>query len=96
MSYSLGRRMGQTSAQSPQPVHFAGSMNRGCLWIWTLKRPASPSMDSTWEQVISSILLCRPTSTSTGEMIHIAQSLVGKVLSNWAMTPPMLLDLSSR
>ena len=31
----------------------------------------------------------RPTSTSLGEMIHMAQSLVGKVLSSWDMTPPM-------
>jgi len=30
----------------------------------------------------------RPNSTSLGEMIHIAQSLVGKVLSNSAITPP--------
>ena len=35
------------------------------------------------------MLICRPTSTSLGEIIHIAQSLVGKVLSNWDMTPPM-------
>jgi hypothetical protein len=33
---------------------------------------------------------CRPTSTSLGERIHMEQSLVGKVLSSWAMWPPML------
>ena len=31
---------------------------------------------------------CRPTSTSFGERIHMEQSLVGKVLSSWAMWPP--------
>jgi hypothetical protein len=35
------------------------------------------------------MLLCRPTSTSLGARIHIEQSLVGKVLSSWAITPPM-------
>ena len=35
------------------------------------------------------MLGCRPTSTSLGERIHIEQSLVGKVLSSWAIWPPM-------
>ena len=33
---------------------------------------------------------CRPTSTSLGASIHMEQSLVGKVLSSWAIWPPML------
>jgi len=36
----------------------------------------------TSARVNNSILMCRPTSTSLGEMIHIAQSLVGNVLSS--------------
>jgi hypothetical protein len=28
-------------------------------------------------------------------MIHIEQSLVGKVLSNWAIVPPMAGDFSN-
>ena len=36
------------------------------------------------------MLGCRPTSTSLGASIHIEQSLVGKVLSSWAIWPPML------
>ena len=32
---------------------------------------------------------CRPTSTSLGEIIHIAHSFVGKVLSSCAITPPI-------
>ena len=33
--------------------------------------------------------LCLPISTRRGAMVHMAQSLVGKVLSSCAMTPPM-------
>jgi hypothetical protein len=29
-------------------------------------------------------------------MMHMAQSLVGKVLSNWAITPPMADFFSTR
>jgi hypothetical protein len=39
-------------------------------------------MDSIEARVCSSILLCRPTSTSLGEIIHMEQSLVGNVLSS--------------
>ena len=39
--------------------------------------------------VIISMLRWRPVSTSLGLMVHMAQSLVGKVLSSWAMCPPM-------
>ena len=39
---------------------------------------------------------CRPTSTSFGEIIHMAQSLVGKVLSSCDITPPMDGDFSNK
>jgi hypothetical protein len=44
----------------------------------------------------TSIFGCRPTSTSLGERIHMEQSLVGKVLSSWAIWPPMLGAFSTR
>ena len=62
----------------------------------TLKSPASPSTLSTSVNVRISIFGCRPTSTSLGERIHIEQSLVGKVLSSWAIWPPMLGPFSTR
>ena len=37
----------------------------------------------------TSMLRCRPVSTSLGLMVHMAQSLVGKVLSSCAICPPM-------
>ena len=55
-----------------------------------MKSPFSPSTLSTSVYVRISIFGCRPTSTSLGESIHMEQSLVGKVLSSWAMCPPML------
>ena len=39
---------------------------------------------------------CLPASTNFGETIHIAQSFVGKVLSNCAITPPILVLDSTR
>ena len=42
------------------------------------------------------MLGCRPVSTSFGDMMHMAQSLVGKVLSSWAMAPPIAGLLSIR
>ncbi len=35
-------------------------------------------------------------SISFGERMHIEQSLVGNVLSSWAIRPPMLGDSSTR
>ncbi len=61
----------------------------------TVKLPSAPERDVTSARVSSSILMCRPTSTSLGEIIHIEQSLVGKVLSNWAIAPPMAGDFST-
>jgi hypothetical protein len=61
----------------------------------TLKFPSVPSTLSTSAQVIRLMLRCRPTSTSLGEIIHIAQSLVGNVLSSSLITPPMADDFST-
>ena len=41
------------------------------------KSPACPSTPSTSVKVKTSMLGCRPTSTSLGERIHMEQSLVG-------------------
>ena len=48
-------------------------------WMSPFKTGVPPL---TSERVSSSMFMCRPTSTSLGERIHMAQSLVGKVLSN--------------
>jgi len=53
-------------------------------------------MDSIELLVIMFMFRCRPTSTSLGEIIHMAQSLVGKVLSSLAIIPPMLDEFSTR
>ena len=55
----------------------------------TEKLPASPLISVISERVSSEMFMCRPTSTSLGEIIHMEQSLVGNVLSSWAMVPPM-------
>jgi hypothetical protein len=81
---------------SPQLVHLARSMNRGCWRIRAVKRPGSPSSCSSSALVKSSMFRCRPTSTSLGEMIHMAQSLVGKVLSSCDIRPPMAEECSTR
>jgi hypothetical protein len=43
----------------------------------TEKLPASPSKPTTSDKVWSVIFKCRPHSTNLGEIIHMAQSLVG-------------------
>jgi hypothetical protein len=75
--------------QAPQPVHFDAITKRGCCLMLTVKFPGCPSTRSTSLKVRISMSLCRPISTRRGAMVHIAQSLVGKVLSSCAMTPPM-------
>ncbi len=79
-SYSLGRSTGQTLIHSPQLVHFERSIKRGSWRIRAVKRPALPLRSKSSVFVRSSIFRCRPTSTSFGEIIHMAQSLVGKGL----------------
>ena len=94
--YSLAALTGQTWAHAPQPVHFARSIKRGAWLSVALNRPGPPSRDSTFEWVTMLIFRCRPTSTSLGEMTHIAQSLVGNVLSNCDIKPPTVGDWSTR
>jgi hypothetical protein len=65
------------------------SMKRGRWRRVAVKLPASPVTACTSVMVYRSMFRWRPASTSLGEMIHMEQSLVGKVLSNWDMTPPM-------
>src|ERR1019366_1918118 len=88
-SNSEGSVTGHSAVHAPQPVHFVGSTKRGCFLILTVKFPGCPSTRSTSLKVRSSMSLCRPISPSRGAMVHIAQSLLGKVLSSCAITPPM-------
>src|SRR5208337_4906016 len=78
---------GQFATQVPHPVHFASSTKRGRRLIVTVKSPGCPWTRSTSLKVRISMSRCRPISTSRGAMVHMAQSLVGKVLSSWDMPP---------
>src|SRR4030042_4017868 len=91
-----GYTTGQYSTQVVQPVHLSSRIYLGFLVSVTLKFPASPSTRSTSVYVKTSMLGCRPTSTSLGASIQMEQSLVGKVLSSWAIWPPMAGALSTR
>src|SRR4030042_3285950 len=95
-SNSLATLTGHTATQSPQELHLVGSINLGFLWIRALKSPSWPSSASSSALVIISMLGCLPTSISLGEIMHMEQSLVGKVLSNWAILPPMDVASSTR
>ncbi len=81
-------RVGQFDTQVPQPVHLFSSTKRGCRFSCTAKLPGSPWTLSTWLSVRISMSRWRPISTSRGAMVHMAQSLVGKVLSSCDITPP--------
>ena len=59
----------------------------------TVKLPGSPLTFSRSALVIISMFRCRPTPTSLGPMVHMAQSFVGKILSSWTMPPPMEVSL---
>jgi hypothetical protein len=87
---------GQCLAQSPHPVHASISMYRGFFVSVTLKLPGSPSILLISLSGFRFIFLCRPTSTSLGEITHMVQSLVGKVLSRRAIRPPIVGDFSTR
>src|SRR4030042_6443906 len=91
-----GYLTGQYSTQVVQPVHLLSTIYLGFLIRVTLKFPASPATLSTSVYVRISILGFRPTSTSLGASIQMEQSLVGKVLSSWAIWPPMAGALSTR
>src|SRR5512137_2459242 len=89
-SYSLMIFLGHLVSHTPHPVHFSGSTYRGCCLTLTLKLPGAPSTAITSESVSTSMFRCRPTSTILGEIIHMEQSPVGKVLSSITMVPPMV------
>ncbi len=88
--------MGHTFAHSPQLVHLSRSTNRASCFTTALKFPGSPLRSMMSEFVSNSMFKCRPTSTSFGEITHIAQSLVGNVLSSCDIIPPIAEDFSSR
>ena len=87
-SNALGISMGHTSEQSLHIVHLSMSTKRGRWRTVTLKLPMSPSTFNTSDMVSTSMLMSRMHSTSFGEMMHVAQSPVGKVLSRRDMVPP--------
>lgn len=62
----------------------------------SLKFPGSPCKARTFAWAMISMSGCMATSISRGEIIQVEQSLVGKVLSNWAMTPPREMSCSTR
>ena len=95
-SYSFRASMGHFWAQLPQPVHFFGSTLSDFCFTVTVKLPASPSTIAISAFVIRSMLWCLPVATSFGAMMHMAQSFVGKVLSSWAIVPPMLGCFSTK
>src|ERR1019366_4632707 len=95
-SNSDGSVTGHGVVQAPQPVHFDEITKRGCCLIRTVKFPGCPSTCSTSLKVRISMSLCRPISTRRGAMVHMAQSLVGNVLSSCAMTPPMAAPRSDK
>src|SRR4030042_1250251 len=94
--YSSVASTGHFLAQSPQPVHFSGSTLLAFLRRTAVKSPSSPLRSTRSVYVRSSTLGCLPAPTSLGARMHMAQSLVGNVLSSWVMTPPMVGSLSMR
>src|SRR4030042_863274 len=95
LSNELTPSIGQCSAHTPQPVHLSSRMYLECFVIVTLKSPAFPStfLSSAWVRRV--MFSCLPVATSFGDTMHIAQSLVGKVLSSCAIVPPLLRPASS-
>jgi len=83
-------------AHTPHAVHFASSTKRGCLSTLAVKFPGVPETFFRVALVMISMLGCLADSTSLGAKIQIEQSLVGKVLSSAAITPPMAEDLSTK
>ena len=89
---------------SIQAVHGHDASTPGHLWVdAALVKPRSNSAASEAEPVIDSaervrisILILRAHSTSLGETMQVAQSPVGKVLSRWAIMPPMAASRSTR
>src|SRR5512136_1473315 len=88
-SNSFGKRCGQTLAQSPHAVHCFTSTYRAFWCRVTVKLPTKPETFFTVDRVSNSTLGCRDTSTIFGVRMQAEQSRVGKVLSSWAMCPPI-------
>src|SRR4030067_3141942 len=87
-SNQLGTSTGQALTQAAQEVHLSFT-KRALLRTFTLKFPIYPSTFSTSERVKVWIFLRCPTETILGVRMQAEQSKVGKVLSNWAMCPPI-------
>ena len=90
------RRNTQTSMHSMQPTQASSMMKRGLWRTVTLKLPTYPSTLSTSAIVQRVMLGFERTSVIFGVRMQAAQSRVGKVLSNWAMCPPMEGSRSTR
>ena len=80
---------GHFSIQMPQPVQSASTSMRGLCLTLILKSPTEPETSTTSLQVWSVMFLWAPASTILGVRMQAAQSSVGKVLSYWAMCPPI-------
>src|SRR5208337_973365 len=93
---SSGRTTGHTSAQSPQAVQSFSDTYRAFFRILTPKLPTYPLTSITSDRVRSFILGCRPASVIFGPSIQMEQSIVGKVLSSFAIWPPMEGFFSTR
>ena len=93
---SAGTSTGQTLTHSPQPEQMSSSMKRGCLTTFAWKSPGWPESSVSSARLMISMLGSDATSISLGEIMQVEQSLVGKVLSNWAITPPMEMLRSAR
>lgn len=93
-SKGLGMFTGQTCWQSPQPVHLSTLTYLGFCRTRTLKFPTKPVTSVTSDLVRISMFRWRPTSLVFGVRIQPEQSRVGKVLSNWAIFPPIISSFS--
>ena len=61
-----------------------------------MKLPGFPEMPVISAFIRSLMFGCLPAATSFGDSMHIEQSFVGKVLSSWAILPPIVVFSSSR
>jgi len=93
---SLATTLGQTSEHLLQATHFCISIYFGACLTVTVRSPISPVTSTTSALVNNSMFRRRPHSTSLGDSKHSEQSLVGKILSSWAMMPPIPGFFSTR
>jgi hypothetical protein len=95
-SSSSGTLTGHASMQAPQPVHLSGSTYLARVTSRTAKRPFCRFTFFTVVFVRISMFGWLSTSYMRGASMQMEQSLVGKVLSSRAMSPPMLGVSSTR